>query len=106
MNIIRANDRAVLELGCEGERNRTEVRFYYGDLEEEFPGGTVLLQVKRPGECTKYDILLSNAEDEEYTAVWTVSEYDCGIRGIGECQLVYTAGETVAKRKIWRTHVE
>lgn len=105
MNIIYANDRGVLEIGYAGEMDRTEVRFFYGDLEEEFPGGTVLLQVKRPNEDTKYDLLLPATDGEEHTASWIVSEYDCGIRGIGECQLVYTTGDVIAKRKIWRTNV-
>jgi hypothetical protein len=106
MNIIYANDRGSIEIGYAGEKNRTEVRFYYGDLEEEFPGGTVLLQVRRPGESTKYDILPDDVAGEAYTASWVVSDYDCAIRGIGECQLIYTTSSNVAKKKIWRTHVD
>jgi len=106
MNIIYANDRGSIEIGYAGEKNRTEVRFYYGDLEEEFPGGTVLLQVRRPGESTKYDVLPDDVAGEAYTASWVVSDYDCAIRGIGECQLIYTTSSNVAKKKIWRTHVD
>lgn len=99
MNIIYANDRGALDIGYAGEKNRTEVRFYYGDLAEEFPGGTVLLQVRRPGESTKYDVVLGTVADEANTASWIVSDYDLGIRGVGECQLVYSTSNNIAKKK-------
>ena len=103
MKIVEANEHDVLELGYAGERNRTSVRFYYGDLAEEFPGGAVLVQVKRPGELTKYDLTV--ASDGEY-AIWTVNEYDCAVKGFGECQLIYATRTGIAKRKVWKTHID
>lgn len=105
MNIVYANNQGSLEIGYAGEEDRTEVRFYYGDLEEEFPGGTVLLQVRRPGEDTKYDISPTDTVGEEHTVSWLVSAYDCAVRGVGHCQLIYSAAGVIAKKKVWRTNI-
>ena len=104
MRTIDAARFGVLEIGYAGEKNRTEVLFDYSDLAEEFPGGTILLQVRRPGETTKYDSASVTVDGTR--AVWTVSDYDCGIKGFGECQLIYSTAENIAKRKTWKTHIE
>ena len=103
MRIIEANELAVLNLGYAGEKDRTQVRFYFGDLDAEFPNGAVLLQVKRPCERDYYNVLL---EINDGYAVWTVSEYDCAVRGMGECQLIYSTDSHICKRKIWRTTID
>lgn len=104
MKIVDANKCGVLELGYAGEKNRTQVRFYYGDLAEEFPGGFVLIQASRPGDKTKYDITPDTSE--EGYAVWTVDEFDCSVKGFGECQLIYATSESIAKKKVWKTHID
>ena len=104
MRIIDAAKCRTLNIGYAGEKDRTQVRFFFGDVQQEFPGGTVVLQVRRPGETTKYDVQLTT--DEEGNAIWTVSNYDCAVKGFGECQLVYATSGEIAKRKIWTTCVD
>ena len=101
MRIIDASKTSILDLGFTGEKDRTRVKFYYGDVAEEFPGGMIVLQVQRPGENTKHTVQL--ATDNFYNAWWTVGEYECAIKGIGECQLVYSTADNIAKKKTWRT---
>lgn len=104
MNVINASETNILHIGYAGEKNRTQVRFYYGDLLEEFPGGSVFLQVKRPEEDAYYIVDLTT--DGEGYAIWTVANYDCATRGFGECQLIYSTSDTIAKRKVWRTNID
>ena len=56
MRIIEANKTGVLNIGFAGEKDRTQVWFDISDVEAEFPGGFVILQAKRAGENTRYDI--------------------------------------------------
>ena len=103
MRVIEAAKVAVLNLGYAGEKERTEVHFSFADLAQEFPGGTLLLQVSRPGESTKHDVQLTT---DGTTAIWLVGEYDLAIKGEGECQLVYSKGTAIAKKKVWKTYVD
>ena len=103
MRIVDASKTSVLDIGFAGEKDRTRVKFYYGDLAREFPGGSVVIQVSRPGENTRYDILAEFGEDGY--AWWTVSNYDVALEGFGACQLIYSTGDKICKRKIWKTAV-
>ena len=43
MRIIDAGKTGTICLGYAGEKDRTQVRFPFGDLKAEFPGGVVQL---------------------------------------------------------------
>lgn len=103
MHTVDASKCGTLNLGYEGEKDRTIVRFFFGDIRKEFPGGIVILQVRRPWDETKHDIAPVIEGD---WALWLVSDYELAVRGEGECQLIYSDGHAIAKRKKWKTLVD
>lgn len=102
MRIIDAGKTSVLHIGYLGEKDRTQVRFFFGDIKAEFPGGVVVLTIRRPWETEHHDI--TPVIDGDW-AIWTVGEYDLAVRGEGECQLIYSDGVAVCKRKVWETRI-
>ena len=103
MRVIDASQTAILNIGYAGEKDRTQVKFPIADIQEEFPGGNVVIHVRRPGEGTKHDILPDVIGTEVY---WTVGDYDLALRGQGECQLIYSTADHIAKRKVWKTLID
>lgn len=104
MKTIFANETGSLALGFQGETDRTQVVFDFADIWEEFPNGSIVLTIKRPGSEEVYPAIGLDIDYENHKATWIVKDYDVEFRGIGECQFIYTAG-AIAKSKIWKTLV-
>lgn len=102
MNIITASNR-IDNIGYETENGRTQVHFDLSDLMEEFPGGFGTLLLRRPNECNT--TIPQNVSIEENELIWTVSDYEVENRGILQAQIIYTAGETVAKTRIYKFRI-
>ena len=105
MRVIDAGNTGVLCLGYAGENDRTVVRFPFGDIKAEYPGGVVILRIRRPWDTDHHDVM-PEIDQDGVTAIWTVSDYDLETMGEGECQLIYSNGTVIAKRKVWKTKVD
>lgn len=90
----------TVRIAYQGENNRTQVAFDLSDIMEEFPGGTAVLTIRRPGDADAVPSL--SVEMDGTDLVWTVTAWECEKRGFLYAQIVYSAGETVAKTKIYR----
>ena len=102
MGIIIAKDKSTLFIGRQGEKRRNKVLFEFGDIADEFPGGTLTLLHKPPGAEDAYPVQEIEIDYESRTALWTIMDYDTACDGDGECQLIYVQG-TVGKSKVWKT---
>lgn len=80
-----------------------ELVFDLAPLIEEFGEGTALLLHKRKGERQPYPVA---AEREEDKLIWRVSSADTAVRGVGEAELQWYAGETLKKSVTMLTVVE
>ena len=98
MNTVDTKKNRMKEIGYQTENNRTQVRFDISDIMSEFPGGTAALLVLRPGDCEAFPAA-STAMDGT-SLVWTVTAYELAKGGHLKAQVIYTAGDTVAKTKI------
>ena len=105
MRVIDAGNTGILCLGYAGENDRTVVRFPFGDIKAEYPGGVVILRIRRPWDTDHHDVM-PEIDQDGVTAIWTVSDYDLETMGEGECQLIYSNGTVIAKRKVWKTKVD
>lgn len=103
MQYVDAEKCGSLNLGYEGEQNRKAIRFFVGDMLAEYPGGLLVLQVSRPGENAKHDVELTIDGD---IATWIVGGYDLAKKGEGECQLKYSQGTAICKKKTWKTWID
>ena len=103
MDIIRAQCGQTARIAYQTENNRTQVRFDLSDIMNEFPGGTAVLTIRRPGDTEAVPSL--SAEMEGTELVWTVTAWECERQGFLYAQVVYSEGETVAKTKIYRFSV-
>jgi hypothetical protein len=100
---IRACCGQTARIAYQGENDRMQVRFDISDIMAEFPGGVAALTVRRPGDT---EAVASNSAVLDGTdLVWTVSAWECERQGFLYAQIVYSAGETVAKTKIYRFSV-
>lgn len=103
MNVIKANEVNVLNLGRQGEHLRTAIEFDYSDLAKEFPGGAAVLRVRMPDAEETYIEANVEYDFDKNSFVWTVTEHDTAYEGIGSCQMIYS-WEGRAKSKVWKTY--
>ena len=99
-------DGTIQKIGYQTENNRTQVYFDLSDIMAEFPGGLATLLVQRPDEDDGAAYPVTAVEMEGSTLIWTVSAYDCEIRGRLKAQIMYTVDDVVAKTKIYKFYVD
>lgn len=108
MRTIHAFEHKILDIGYQGENERTHVLFNLKHLIEEFGPGSVTLLVARPDETEASPVICQ--EMAPYDAgiyVWEITESDLAIRGTGEAQLAFTPdGTVIAKTFIWETKID
>lgn len=104
MEIINANEVNVLNLGKQGEHLRKKIVFDYSDLAQEFPGGGAVLRVHLPEEDGAYNEASVEYDFDGDCLIWTVTENDTSVEGMGECQLIYS-WDGRAKSKVWKTSI-
>ena len=91
----------TLEIGVQGEKNAHTFLFDVSSWIEEFgSGGTVTLDLRRPGEKESYTVGLTLADG---IASWIVSDIDNAIAGDGRAQLNYVKGTGDAAKKVKST---
>ena len=88
----------TLEIGVQGEKNAHTFLFDISSWIAEFgSGGTVTLDLRRPGEKESYTVGLALADG---IASWIVSDIDNAISGDGRAQLVYTKISSGNEKKV------
>ena len=91
----------TLEIGVQGEKNAHTFLFDISSWIAEFgSGGTVTLDLRRPGEKESYTVGLTLADG---IASWIVSDIDNAIAGDGRAQLNYVKGTGDAAKKVKST---
>ena len=89
--------------GKQGENLITEVYFDISGFQTEFGPGNVHLMVHRKQDAEPY---LAPITVEGNQAHWAMSATDLDQTGYGEAQLLYYAGEKLAKSTIYQFYVE
>ncbi len=97
-------DGALLYLGKCGEQGATRILFPFADTWRALFGeGTFQLLVRRPTEDEPY---AAPVTEENGNAVWEVGAADTAVAGLGKCELVYVAGERIAKSVTYLTRTD
>lgn len=99
MRILIA-DNQVLQIGKQGEDNALQVRFPIADWITAYGHGTFQLMHKRSCDAEAQPVIVTSDEDYAY---WTVRNSDVAYAGLGECELLYFVGGTLAKSHTWAT---
>lgn len=92
-----------IQLGRPGENLAREIAFDISEWVKDYGDGDVHLFHRRNTDTKKYPVPI---KIEDNKAIWTVTEPDVAIPGTGECELEYTAGDTVAKTRVYETEVQ
>lgn len=103
MRMIRAEGLSAFPLGRLGENEATMVVFDITKWREAFGEGTFALLNRRSGDSTAYPCVIEQDENE---VRWQVKAADLAAEGYGQCELIYTVGNTVVKSEIFKTFVE
>ena len=99
---LRDLKKVNIEIGFEGENNRTQVRIDCGEVFAEYPNAEAALKVQAP-KGGIYPVTVTRDGD---MILWTVRDCDVANKGNGEFQLTFTDGETVVKTCPGKIHVE
>lgn len=99
---IGNNPPVTLYLGRQGENNVKEILFDLSYLKQEFGDGSVSLVMQRPTDYEPYPVALDIVDG---SAVWTVSNVDTSVDGIGKVQVTYSVDEQIKKSVIYKTKV-
>lgn len=83
-----------IPLGQRGENEATVVKF------PKFGTGTYALLAQRSGDANPYPVVIT--EDDTYV-IWTVSSTDCGIEGMGKCELHLVDDTYLEKTLVYTT---
>lgn len=104
MRKIIVMDARTIVVGRAGENGAAQVVWpgILAKWRELYGEGTVQLAVRRPGDKEPYPAVCETDGDD---VMWTVSAADTGQAGIGECELSYIVGDTVAKSQTWATMI-
>lgn len=99
MRIVNPRCGCPIPIGRLGENEATKVVF---DVSEyaAFGSGTFSLLHQRTGDQAPYPCVIAQNGS---TVEWEISSADCAVEGYGKCELIFTAGETIAKSKIFVT---
>ena len=99
--MIRPVINRILTIGKQGENNAVKVNFsdIIDRLKKDYGNnGEISVLVQRPNEQTVYPVKLENN-------IWTVSNIDTAIKGIGKVQISYYVNDTLAKSVIIKTKI-
>ena len=93
----------TLYLGRQGENNARALTFDLSAIRQKYGNGNLSLALKRPGDARPFPVVVDVSGDQ---AIWTVSNVETDIPGIGEAQFTYTVDGVIKKTVIYRTKVE
>ena len=103
---VQAKPDQTIVLGRLGENERVYVVFDVSDILDELGADvSFTLLYRKPGDDVAYPVSAVGTDREEGTVTWLVSAADTSVTGRGQCQLLCTLGEVIAKTLIWTTIV-
>nr|DAT30971.1 MAG TPA: hypothetical protein [Caudoviricetes sp.] len=103
MITVRADPTRAIKLGRQGENLAVQVLFDLSSFAKNYPGGTATLLVQRRRDTEAYPVTL---QIDGATACWSVSNIDTDQQGLGNCELQWRVGETLAKSVLYVTWVD
>jgi hypothetical protein len=95
------NNTGPILLGRVGEQNARQIVFDCAPFEKLYGSGTAELTAQLSN-GTKYPVV---TEQTETVVVWTVSDADVGVPGLGRAELSWIVGDTIAKTQVFTTSV-
>ena len=104
MGIINAECGKTVSIGYQGENKRQRVRFDLSDIMTEFPGGTAVLGIRRPGDSDIVPAL--NTALDGMSLIWTTTAWELANSGFLYAQVTYSDGDAVGKTKVYRFDVK
>ena len=102
MKYVTAQFNREIIIGHAGENEAISVVFNLAYFEKHWPDGKPLLLVRRPNDTEAYPV---SVEVNDHKCVWLVSSADSAQAGIGECELQWSVGDTVAKSDIYKLKI-
>jgi len=100
---IMKNQQLTLKLGRQGENDATVITFDLTGLKEEFGEGILALLMQRSGDANPFPVTIETSGN---SAVWTISNVETSIPGIGRAQITYIVDNVIKKTVIYNTLVE
>lgn len=102
MRIENASPCRAILIGKQGENNATQVVFDLSDFIKTFGDGTAVLLYRRNSYKAPYPVAVERVGEE---LLWTVTAADTAISGMGEAELQWHVGDTLAKSQKFSTTV-
>ena len=85
-----------------GENLAEQFGFDFTEWVEAYGAGTISMRLRRNGDANPYPVILTT---EGNIAIWSPTETDTARSGLAKAQLIYTAGETIAKTLVFGVRV-
>lgn len=97
----------TIALGYQGENEARRILLAYpSEWTEEFPGGDVMLHIRRAGDGAVYTAADVTDDRERFTLSWTITATETSYAGRGEAQLCYIKDGKIVKSQRYATNVE
>ena len=103
--IVNATSSKRVTLGRLGENKTRTIRFDIREIKEEFPGAEFMVLNRRPTESAAYPVSSSYVTVNGHHLDWTVQSGDLLYQGMGECEIVASVDDKIAKTQIYLTEV-
>ena len=103
--IVNATSSKRVTLGRLGENKTRTIRFDIREMKEEFPGAEFMVLNRRPTESAAYPVSSSYVTVNGHHLDWTVQSGDLLYQGMGECEIVASVDDKIAKTQIYLTEV-
>ena len=105
--VIMDMTRGLNHIGRLGENEHRTFRFPDScEVLTMYPGVSVSVLVKRPGDTVAYPVAPGYVEIRDGAVYWTVQSGDLILVGRGNVELVFVQGDIVAKNIIYDTYVD
>ena len=99
--------RGLNHIGRLGENEHKTIRFRESvDILEMYPGASVTVLNKRPGDTAAYPVAHGCVEIQDGVVCWTIQSSDLARVGRGKAELVFTRGSVIAKTLIYETVID
>ena len=98
MYLLGTDTIPILDIGVQGENGVTPIEFDFGNWQEEYGSGSIVLRLQRSGETTPYQKTLSISGT---VATWTVDDTDTAVKGKGKAQILYYVDDKLKATEIF-----